>query len=624
MKKKCIAMAGALWLALSGAGGIGSVSAETRALYRAENNLALPPAVVQEIQTEEEYASLVASVTENSLRPQIALFYPDAALHATGAAVSDIVSALKGAVLPAFYVENGEVAEAFSEYAQTSDLYDAFVVSDDPSLISSVKEKAKALYGVLDVRNSNDTHAQTVAAVNTCGARCAWVDGFSKKDTEYLQYRSVGVWASGEEDAVLSGANGVVCGSPEKVYAFIESLPENTLLRNPMIVGHRGLETTKLENSLSGLRAAFSAGADAVECDFQVTKDNRLVVMHDETLQRTTNGTGTIKEMNYEEMKDFLIDYPKAAKDKEPIPLLDDFFAEIKQNGKILFVEIKSTDERSVPLLKELVNQYGVADQIIIISFFAKQIERARELLPEIAVSDLNFTPKSSSLQTVVRDAATRGVTISPVWSEVNADVGYELFVRGFNMGCWTYKSAADLGNGYASGWNSLTVSDASWASELIEGTEGALALYSNRAVQPKISAVTLSGAKVEKEVKIVDADFEYTQSQDGITASANGSFTATVCISFTGCGKTFSIYEKVPVTVTSYSEEIIPPDPPVIPENPDDSENQGGNGGESSSGSESPQNNSGLIIGLSVAAGVVLVAGIGFFVFALYKRRKK
>lgn len=110
------------------------------------------------------------------------------------------------------------------------------------------------------------------------------MDGFSKKDTEYLQYRSVGVWASGEEDAVLSGANGVVCGSPEKVYSFIESLPENTLLRNPMIVGHRGLETTKLENSLSGLRAAFSAGADAVECDFQVTKDNRLVVMHDETL----------------------------------------------------------------------------------------------------------------------------------------------------------------------------------------------------------------------------------------------------------------------------------------------------------------------------------------------------
>lgn len=135
---------------------------------------------------------------------------------------------------------------------------------------------------------------------------------------------------------------------------------------------------------------------------------------------------------------------------------------------------------------------------------------------------------------------------------------------------------------------------------------------------------MTLSGAKVEKEVKIVDADFEYTQSQDGITASANGSFTATVCISFTGCGKTFSIYEKVPVTVTSYSEEIVPPDPPVIPENPDDSENQGGSGGESSSGSESPQNNSGLIIGLSVAAGVVLVAGIGFFVFALYKRRKK
>ena len=300
--------------------------------------------------------------------------------------------------------------------------------------------------------------------------------------------------------------------------------------------------------------------------------------------------------------------------------LLRDPLARIAHFEENAFFRLRKAHE-NVFILARVVD--GVSDQIILISYFAKQMERARELLPEIAVGDLNFMPKSASLEKIVKDAAKRGVTFSPVWSEVNAEIGYELFMRGFGMGCWTYRTAAELANGYASCWHSLTVNDASLSSDFIEGAEGALALYSNRAVQPKISAVTLADGKAEKEVKIISADFEYSLSENGIMAAANGTYTATVSISFSGCGKNLYIFEQVPVTVASYSEETAPPETPDLPQEPKYPGDQNG-GGETSNGEKASENNLGLVIGLSVAAGVIAVAGVACGVtLALCKRKK-
>lgn len=628
-KKSWIGFVCVAALSVTGAGGALSARAEEeRSLYRADTAVTLPPAVVQEIKTDKEYASLVSAVKNHTERPQIALFYPDAELNANGVAVSQIVEELQGGVLPAFYVRNEETAESFSSYAETSAMYDAYVVASDPRIVSAVKEKAGELYGVLDVRGNGQTLAETVAAVNGCGARTAWVGERSKRETEYLQYRSVNVWTDGSADAVLTGANGVVTDAVKNIYDFLESLPADALLRNPMMIGHRGMEMTKLENSLSGLRAAFAAGADAVECDFQVSKDNRLVVMHDEDLQRTTNGTGKIKEKNWDEIKEYLIDYPKAAKDKEPVPLLDDFFKEIKKNGKMLVVEIKSADERSVPLLKELVDEYEVADQIVLISYFSGQINRARSLMPEVAIGDLNYNPKSApSFEAMVRDAARRGVTFVPAWTEVDSEIGYELFVRGFGVTCGTYRNAADLGNGYAYGWHSLIVSDSSWPSALVEGAEGGLKLYSDRAVEPEIKALTLAGESVKKEARIISADFGFVLSADGVTADRNGSYTATVQISFTGLGKSFCIFERVPVTVVSYSEENTgDPVAPDVPEYPNESDKQDGN--ETDKPSEEGRGetggcNSAVSISAAAAGGALLLGAVGAIIFCMRGRKE-
>ena len=318
----------------------------------AASGAVLPPAVIVEVDSTEDWQA----VTTGPVKPQIAVLSVDASLQIGDfATVEQALEALDG-ILPAFYVRTDEAVVALGTYCKNRNLWDAYVVSDEPSLVAAAKSAAGFLYGVVDCRGGNGSLADTVLAVNACGARTAWIDSTDKSTVEYLQYRWLNVWNDGAEDAVLSGANGVVTEHVAVVATYLSMLPAGTVLRNPMLVAHRGLETKMLENSVSGMLAAYEVGADAVECDIQVSKDDRLVVMHDEDLLRTTNGAGEISAMLWDEINRYQLTYPKAAGYKESIPLLDDFFQAIKGNGKVLIVELKTNDQRSAPLLKQLID----------------------------------------------------------------------------------------------------------------------------------------------------------------------------------------------------------------------------------------------------------------------------
>ena len=71
------------------------------------------------------------------------------------------------------------------------------------------------------------------------------------------------------------------------------------------IYGHRGSMGTDPENTLLGFRHALELGVDGIELDVQLTKDGELVVIHDEKIDRTTDGTGYVKDYNLNELKQF-------------------------------------------------------------------------------------------------------------------------------------------------------------------------------------------------------------------------------------------------------------------------------------------------------------------------------
>ncbi len=94
-------------------------------------------------------------------------------------------------------------------------------------------------------------------------------------------------------------------------------------------IAHRGASGTFPENTLSAFRAAIDAGADMCELDVQLTRDGTVVVIHDDTVDRTTDGNGEVAELTLEEIKrlDAGAKFKGGALKDERIPTLDEVFA---------------------------------------------------------------------------------------------------------------------------------------------------------------------------------------------------------------------------------------------------------------------------------------------------------
>jgi glycerophosphoryl diester phosphodiesterase len=82
------------------------------------------------------------------------------------------------------------------------------------------------------------------------------------------------------------------------------------LVNRPLVIAHRGNSSAAPENTLASFQSALDAGATLVECDVQMTHDGRIVVIHDPTLDRTSNMSGDVRLMTLEEVKDADASYP--------------------------------------------------------------------------------------------------------------------------------------------------------------------------------------------------------------------------------------------------------------------------------------------------------------------------
>ena len=110
------------------------------------------------------------------------------------------------------------------------------------------------------------------------------------------------------------------------------------MISNFLFIGHRGTRRDFDENTISAFKKAIEFGANYIEFDIRKTKDKKLVVLHDSNLNRTTNGSGLLKDFTYKEIKAL-----KTTVHKTTIPLLSEVLEKFK--GKINFmIELKEDD----------------------------------------------------------------------------------------------------------------------------------------------------------------------------------------------------------------------------------------------------------------------------------------
>ena len=144
-----------------------------------------------------------------------------------------------------------------------------------------------------------------------------------------------------------------------------------------IIFAHRGLPVKFAENSLQGFKYAATHGAEGVEFDVHLTKDKVPVVMHDEMIDRTTNGTGYIKNHTLNEIRKFHLE------NGEPVPLLSELFEILQDKDLYINLEFKTNKIHDVgieAIVLDLAKQYHFVHPIIFSSFNYQTLKNCQKI----------------------------------------------------------------------------------------------------------------------------------------------------------------------------------------------------------------------------------------------------
>lgn len=157
-------------------------------------------------------------------------------------------------------------------------------------------------------------------------------------------------------------------------------------MKKTLNIAHRGASGDFPENTMKAFKEAIDLGADGIELDVQMTKDLRLVVIHDETVDRTTNGQGFVKDFLFEDIRRL------DAGNGERIPELKEVVELFKENNLVLNIELKNSIvpyEGMEEKVLNLISKENIKSRVIISSFNHYSIKKVRELDAEIKVGAL-------------------------------------------------------------------------------------------------------------------------------------------------------------------------------------------------------------------------------------------
>jgi glycerophosphoryl diester phosphodiesterase len=155
-----------------------------------------------------------------------------------------------------------------------------------------------------------------------------------------------------------------------------------------IVIAHRGSSQIAPENTLPAIKKAIQDGADAIEIDVQLTKDQQMVVIHDEWLNRTTNGQGFICDSTYAYIQrlDAGSKFHRKFKDCK-VPLLEEVLNLVKPYAIDLHVELKNN---LIPYpgledkIVELIQEKEMEARVILSSFRKDSLERCKQIAPHI------------------------------------------------------------------------------------------------------------------------------------------------------------------------------------------------------------------------------------------------
>lgn len=206
---------------------------------------------------------------------------------------------------------------------------------------------------------------------------------------------------------------------------------------NCLRIAHRGASHDYPENTMLAFRRAIEMGVDFLELDVQITRDGELVVMHDEQVDRTTNGTGYVQDHTLAQIRQ--LDAGRG----EQVPRLIQVLTLAREHSVRLLIEVKGVDEKvSVEMTDPVLAAIQQADFVpycLVTSFYQAPLRRAKNLDPRLGLmfdpspQDGSLTPREICEQTLMAYANL----ISYKHKFVTADVMREVNSSGLALWPW-------------------------------------------------------------------------------------------------------------------------------------------------------------------------------------------
>lgn len=158
-----------------------------------------------------------------------------------------------------------------------------------------------------------------------------------------------------------------------------------------LVLAHRGASGYAPENTMPAFEKAIEQGADGFELDVQMTKDGEIVVIHDETIDRTSDGKGWVKDYTLEELRKFNFNRTHKEYEHADIPTMREVFELVKPTNLVINIEVKTgvvfypIEEKLLALTKE----FGMEDRVFYSSFNHYTVKKIHELDPSTVVGFL-------------------------------------------------------------------------------------------------------------------------------------------------------------------------------------------------------------------------------------------
>jgi glycerophosphoryl diester phosphodiesterase len=213
------------------------------------------------------------------------------------------------------------------------------------------------------------------------------------------------------------------------------------------VYAHRGASGCAPENTLAAFSLACQMGAGGIELDVQMTCDGELVVIHDETVDRTTDSSGWVKDMTYSSLREFNASMGSALFPDEYVPTLAEVLDVCENQDLLINIELKDSVVPYVGLAQKVVavvESRGLHDQVILSSFNHLSLGEVSRLSPHVRTgllfSDVLVRPWDYAQQLGVHALHPhyRYVDIVPEVVERSHHVGLDVNV-------WTVDETPDM-----------------------------------------------------------------------------------------------------------------------------------------------------------------------------------